>query len=70
MSELDGKEQELIMKHMIRQLMKDQFNELNTDKQENNNSFVYLEKSTLNMVILVSVNERRASDNWRKRRES
>ena len=51
MSELDGKEQELFVKSMIRQLMKDQLNELNTENQ-NNNSYVFLENKTLNMVIL------------------
>ena len=49
MSEID--EKELVMKHVIRQFMKDQLNELAEDKQENNNSFVFLEKSTLNMVL-------------------
>jgi len=43
---------ELIMKHIIRQIMKDQFSEQTEDKQENNNSFIYLEKSTLNMLIM------------------
>ena len=32
--------------------MKDQLNELKEDKQETNNSFVFLENSTLNMLIL------------------
>lgn len=49
MSEID--EKELVMKHIIRQFMKDQLNELQEDKQDNNNSFVFLEKSTLNMVL-------------------
>ena len=52
MSDLDGKEQELLVKHVIRQFMKDQLNELKEDKQENNNSFVFLENSTLNMLII------------------
>lgn len=52
MSELDGKEQELFVKSMIRQLMNDQLNELNTENQENNNSYVFLENKTLNLVIL------------------
>ena len=52
MSDIDGKEQELLVKHVIRQFMKDQLNELKEDKQENNNSFVFLEKSTLNMLII------------------
>jgi len=49
MSEIDDKE--LVMKHVIRQFMKDQLDELQEDKPENNNSFVFLEKSTLNMVL-------------------
>jgi len=48
MSDVDGKEQELFVKHIIRQFMK---NQLKEDKQENNNSFVFLENSTLNMLI-------------------
>lgn len=52
MSDLDGKEQELLVKHVIRQFMKDQLNELIKDKKENNNSFVYLENSTLNLLII------------------
>ena len=49
---------------MIRQFMKDQLNELKEDKQENNNSFVFLEKSTLNMFILYLLrNEERRK--WR-----
>jgi len=52
MSDLDGKEQELLVKHVIRQFMKDQLNELIKDKQETNNSFVYLENSTLNLLII------------------
>lgn len=52
MSELDGKEQELLLKSMIRQLMTDKLNELNTENQENDNSYVFLENRTLNMVIL------------------
>ena len=52
MSDTRWKEQELFVKHMIRQIMKDQLNELKEDKQENNNSYVFLENSTLNMLIL------------------
>ncbi len=62
MSDIDGKEQELLVKHVIRQFMKDQLNELKEDKQENNNSFVFLENSTLNMLITLSVDEWRASN--------
>jgi hypothetical protein len=50
MSEVD--DTELVMKHIIRQFMKDQLNDLKEDNQENNNSFVFLEKSTLNMLII------------------
>jgi len=49
MSEIDDKE--LVMKQVIRQFMKNQLTEMKEDKQENNNSFVFLEKSTLNMVL-------------------
>ena len=45
-------ETELVMKQMVRQFMKDQLNNLKQDNQENNNSFVFLEKSTLNMLII------------------
>ena len=51
MDDLDGKEQESLVKQAIRQFMKTQLNELQDDKQENDNSFVFLEKSTLNMVL-------------------
>ncbi len=52
MSDIDGKEQELSVKHVIRQLMKDQLNELKEGRQETNKSFVFLENSTLNLLIL------------------
>ena len=52
MSDVDGKEQKSIVKHLIQQFMKDQLNELKEGKQETNNSFVFLENSTLNMLIL------------------
>lgn len=52
MSDVDGKDQELVVQQIIRQFMKDQLNGLKEDNQENNNSFVYLEKSTLNMLII------------------
>ena len=52
MSDLDGKEQNLVMQHVISQFMKDQLNGLKEDKRETNNSFVFLENSTLNMLIL------------------
>ncbi|KAA0941662.1 hypothetical protein FQ087_21150 [Sporosarcina sp. ANT_H38] len=52
MSDLDGKDQELVMKHIIHQFMENQLNVLKEDKLETNNSFVFLENSTLNMLIL------------------
>jgi hypothetical protein len=52
MSSVDGKEDELFIDQMIRQLMKDQLKERSTENQNNNNSYVYLENSTLNLVIL------------------
>ncbi len=52
MSNLDGKEQDLLVQSVISQFMKDQLNGLKEDKGENNNSFVFLENSTLNMLIL------------------
>jgi hypothetical protein len=59
MSDLDGKEQELEVKRVIRQVINDQLNELKADKQESNNSLVSFEKSTLN----ISMNfERRTGD--------
>jgi hypothetical protein len=52
MSNLDGKEQDLLVQHVISQFMKDQLNGLKEGKGEADNSFVYLENSTLNMLIL------------------
>ncbi|MBE1556785.1 hypothetical protein [Sporosarcina limicola] len=52
MSDVDGNEQDLLVKHVIRQFMKNQLNELKEEKQEGNNSFVFLENSTLNMLII------------------
>jgi len=52
MSDVDGNEQESLVKHLIQQFMKDQLNELKEGKQETNNSFVFLENSTLDMLIL------------------
>lgn len=52
MSEFDGKDHELLVDQMIRKLMKDQLQERNIDKQESDNSYVFLEKGTLNLLIL------------------
>ena len=48
----DEKEQELLVNHVISQFMKDQLNGLKEGKREANNSFVFLENSTLNMLII------------------
>lgn len=49
MSDIDGKEQEV--KNLIRQIIMNQLNELKADKQKSNNSFVFVEKSTLNILV-------------------
>ncbi len=36
---------------VIRQFMKDQLNNRKEDKQENDNSFIFLEKDTLNLLM-------------------
>ena len=69
MSELDGKEQELLVKSMIRQLMNDKLNELNTENQENDNSYVFLENRTLNMVILYLLMKEERGTNGEKSAE-
>jgi len=51
MSNVDGKEQEVLIKQVIRKFMKEQLNDQKENTKESNNSFVYLENSTLNMLI-------------------
>ena len=51
MNDIDGKEQELLIKQVIRKFMKDQLDEQKKIIKESNNSFVFLENSTLNMLI-------------------
>lgn len=48
---------------VIRQFMKDQLNDRKEDKQVNDNSFIFLEKDTLNMLMnhLLTNAEQRAS---------
>ncbi|MBO0589151.1 hypothetical protein [Sporosarcina sp. E16_8] len=48
----DKDERELFMKHLIRQFMNEQLSERKEDNLESNNSFVFLEKSTLNTLII------------------
>ncbi|WP_101846090.1 hypothetical protein [Halobacillus sp. Marseille-P3879] len=52
MTKQHEQDQELLVKHLIRQFMRDQLNDLKNDKKERNNSFVFLENNTLNMLII------------------
>ena len=51
MNEVNENELELLVKQILSQLMEDQFNGLKGDKEEDNNSFIFLEKSTLNILL-------------------
>jgi hypothetical protein len=51
MSNQGDKEQELLMKNVIRQFMRNQLDDLEEVKNDRNNSFVFLENNTLNMLI-------------------
>ncbi|TQR16304.1 hypothetical protein [Psychrobacillus soli] len=44
-------EQEILLKNLIRRLMEEQLDELKEEKKENDNSFIFLESNTLNMLI-------------------
>ena len=57
-----AKSKNLLVQHVISQFMKDQLNGLKEGKGEANNSFVFLENSTLNMLITLSVDERKKSN--------
>ena len=50
MSEVHDNEQDVFVKHIIRQFMKEQLNERKDDKKDN--SFIFLENRTLNMLIV------------------
>lgn len=57
----DDKEQELLLKRIIRQTMENHLSNLQENKPDNNNSFVFLEKGTLNIVLssmLMNANRR------------
>lgn len=56
MNSVDDKEEEFLVKHIISRFMKDQLSERKGDQLENNNSFIYLEKSTLNMLMILLMN--------------
>ncbi|MCP3029090.1 hypothetical protein [Halobacillus sp. A5] len=45
-------DQKLLVKHLIRQFMRDQLKDLKENKKSRNNSFVFLENNTLNMLII------------------
>lgn len=51
MSNQGDKEQELLMKNVIRQFMRNQLDDIDNVKNDRNNSFVFLENNTLNMLI-------------------
>lgn len=51
MSNLDGKVQELAIKQLISQIIKNQLSELEAQKQESNSKLVHFEKSTLNLIV-------------------
>lgn len=40
------------MKHLIHQFMEEHLNGMSEEKQVDNNSFVYFEKNTLNLLLL------------------
>ena len=51
MNDIDEKDQELLGKRVIHQFINNQLKDLKEDKQEDNNSFIFLEKSTLNILM-------------------
>ncbi|WP_318616264.1 hypothetical protein [Sporosarcina sp. YIM B06819] len=48
----DQDEKDWLMKHGIRQFMKDQLSGRKEDTHDHDNSFIFLEKSTLNMFLM------------------
>ena len=57
-------EKDWLMKHGIRQFMKNQLSGRNEDTHDQDNSFIFLEKSTLNMFLMsmLANGERGASE--------
>ncbi|MEG0258684.1 MAG: hypothetical protein RR595_05175 [Lysinibacillus sp.] len=51
MSNIDEQELEKLMERIVNQFMGDQIANLKEYKKEDNNSFVFLEKGTLNLLI-------------------
>ena len=52
MNDIDEKDQELLGKRVIHQFINNQLKDLKEEKQEDNNSFIFLEKSTLNLLMI------------------
>ncbi|WP_404453353.1 hypothetical protein LG329_03395 [Virgibacillus necropolis] len=48
----ENHERELLLKQLIRHSINDQIEALKSNKKESNSSFVFLDSSTLNMLIL------------------
>jgi len=52
MSEINKEERDLFMKRIFQIFMEEQFNEMKENHEESNNSFMFLEKSTLNILLM------------------
>lgn len=52
MSEINKEERDLFMKRIFQNFMEEQFNEMKENHEESNNSFMFLEKSTLNILLM------------------
>lgn len=51
MNEINENDLELLVKRILSEFIEDQFNDLKEEKQEDNNSFIFLEKGTLNILL-------------------
>src|SRR5690554_4604316 len=51
MNEINENDLELLVKRILSEFIEDQFNDLKEEKQEDNNSFIFLEKDTLNILL-------------------
>ncbi|MFJ7737015.1 hypothetical protein ACIQ2D_11810 [Lysinibacillus sp. NPDC097287] len=51
MSEIDEQEKDVLMRSLLNDFMKEQIAKLNDNSKKNNNSFAFLEKGTLNLLI-------------------
>ncbi|MGO4886876.1 hypothetical protein ACJ2A9_03880 [Anaerobacillus sp. MEB173] len=52
MKNKEHQEQELLLKQLTRHFLKEQLNQLKGDNEVKNNSFIYLESKTLNMLLV------------------